>query len=159
MDKSRRAACSVVQPRLGNHAVCGTASGISAVLRRKPDDAPLGQSLYNSLQVTYNHRISKGLTALVSYTYSKFLDNVEGNNSWSYNGAANWGAAANYYNIAGEKSVDAGDIPHALVASYSLSTAHRSRQVGRFGNEPRSGCRGWRVGTFRNRNFQGREFH
>ena len=81
-------------------------------------DAPIGQSLYNSLQVTYNHRISKGLTALVSYTYSKFLDNVEGNNSWSYNGAANWGATANYFNIAGEKSVDAGDIPHALVASY-----------------------------------------
>ena len=82
------------------------------------DDAPLGQSLYNSLQVTYNHRISKGLTALVSYTYSKFLDNVEGNNSWSYNGAANWGATANYFNLAGEKSVDAGDIPQALVASY-----------------------------------------
>ena len=82
------------------------------------DDAPLGQSLYNSLQVTYNHRVSKGLTALVSYTYSKFLDNVEGNNGWSYNGAANWGAVANYYNIAGEKSVDAGDIPQALVASY-----------------------------------------
>jgi hypothetical protein len=82
-------------------------------------DAPVGQSLYNSLQVTYNHRISKGLTALVSYTYSKFIDNVEGNQSWSYNGAANWGATANYFNIAGEKSVDAGDIPQALVASYS----------------------------------------
>jgi hypothetical protein len=81
-------------------------------------DAPLGQSLYNSLQVTYNHRISKGLTALVSYTYSKFIDNVEGNQAWSYNGAGNWAATANYFNIAGEKSVDAGDIPHALVASY-----------------------------------------
>jgi hypothetical protein len=81
-------------------------------------DAPNGQSLYNALQVTYNHRISKGLTALVSYTYSKFIDNVEGNQSWSYNGAANWGATANYFNIAGEKSVDAGDIPQALVASY-----------------------------------------
>jgi hypothetical protein len=81
-------------------------------------DAPVGQSLYNSLQVTYNHRVSKGLTALVSYTYSKFLDNVEGNNSWSYNGAANWGATANYFNLAAEKSVDAGDIPQALVASY-----------------------------------------
>jgi hypothetical protein len=82
------------------------------------DDAPLGQSLYNSLQVTYNHRISKGLTALVSYTYSKFLDNVEGNNGWSYNGAANWGATANYFDLAAEKSVDGGDIPQALVASY-----------------------------------------
>jgi Carboxypeptidase regulatory-like domain len=82
-------------------------------------DAPVGQSLYNSLQVTYNHRISKGLTALVSYTYSKFLDNVEGNNSWAYNGPSNAGATANYFNLAGEKSVDAGDIPQALVASYT----------------------------------------
>lgn len=82
-------------------------------------NAPVGQSLYNALQVTYNHRNSKGLTALVSYTYSKFLDNVEGNNGWSYNGPSNWGVGtANNYNIAADKSVDAGDIPHALVASY-----------------------------------------
>ena len=82
-------------------------------------DAPVGQSLYNALQVTYSHRASKGLTALVSYTYSKFLDNVEGNNGWSYNGPSNWGVGtANNYNLAADKSVDAGDIPHALVASY-----------------------------------------
>jgi hypothetical protein len=82
-------------------------------------DAPVGQSLYNSLQVTYNHRVSKGLTALVSYTYSKFLDNVEGNNAWSYNGPTNWGVTpANNYNLAADKSVDAGDVPQALVASY-----------------------------------------
>jgi len=64
----------------------------------------VGQSLYTSLQVTYNHRVSKGLTALVSYTYSKFLDNVEGNNSWSY--AGNTGPANNY-NLALKRSVDA----------------------------------------------------
>ena len=82
-------------------------------------DAPVGQSLYNALQVNYNHRISKGLTALVSYTYSKFLDNVEGNNGWAYNGPSNAGVGtANNYNIAADKSVDAGDIPQALVASY-----------------------------------------
>jgi Carboxypeptidase regulatory-like domain len=82
-------------------------------------DAPVGQSLYNALQVTYNHRVSKGLTALVSYTYSKFLDNVEGNNGWSYNGPTNAGVTpANNYNLAADKSVDAGDIPQALVASY-----------------------------------------
>jgi Carboxypeptidase regulatory-like domain len=83
-------------------------------------NAPVGQSLYNALQVTYNHRVSKGLTALVSYTYSKFLDNVEGNNAWSYNGPSNWNVSpANSYNMAAEKSVDAGDIPQALVASYT----------------------------------------
>ena len=78
-------------------------------------DAPVGFSDYNALQVTYNHRISKGLTAMISYTYSKFLDNVEGNQSWSYNGNS---GPANNYNLAAEKSVDGSDIPHSLVASY-----------------------------------------
>ena len=83
-------------------------------------DAPVGQSLYNALQVSYNHRVSKGLTALVSYTYSKFLDNVAGNNAWSYNGPTNWGVTpANNYNLAADKSVDGGDIPQSLVASYT----------------------------------------
>jgi hypothetical protein len=79
------------------------------------NDAPLGFSDYNALQVNYNHRVSRGLTTLVSYTYSKFLDNVEGNNSWSYNGNS---APANNYNLAAEKSVDGGDVPQALVANY-----------------------------------------
>jgi hypothetical protein len=79
------------------------------------NDAPVGFSEYNALQVTYNHRISHGLTAMISYTYSKFLDNVEGNNAWSYNGN---NGPANNYNLAAERSVDGGDIPHSLVASY-----------------------------------------
>ncbi|MGA3009457.1 MAG: carboxypeptidase-like regulatory domain-containing protein [Terracidiphilus sp.] len=83
-------------------------------------NAPIGQSLYNALQATYNHRVAKGLTALVSYTFSKFLDNVEGNNAWSYNSPGySAGTVANNYNMAAEKSVDAGDVPQALVASYT----------------------------------------
>ncbi len=78
-------------------------------------DAPVGFSIYNALQANYNHRFSKGLTALVSYTYSKFLDNVEGNQTWSYAGNS---GPANNYNLAAEKSVDASDIPHSLVANY-----------------------------------------
>jgi hypothetical protein len=78
-------------------------------------DAPVGFSDYNALQVNYNHRVSRGLTAMISYTYSKFLDNVEGNQSWSYNGN---NSPANNYNLAAEKSVDGSDIPHSLVASY-----------------------------------------
>lgn len=78
-------------------------------------DAPVGFSDYNALEATYNHRISRGLTAMISYTYSKFLDNVEGNQAWSYNGNS---GPANNYNLAAEKSVDGSDLPHSLVASY-----------------------------------------
>jgi Carboxypeptidase regulatory-like domain len=78
-------------------------------------DPPAGFSNYNALQANYNHRFSRGLTALVSYTYSKFLDNVEGNQTWSYVGSQ---GPANNYNLAAEKSVDGSDIPHSLVANY-----------------------------------------
>ena len=111
-------------------------------------DAPVGQSFYNALQVNYNHRISKGLTALVSYTYSKFLDNVEGNNGWAYNGPSNAGVGtANNYNLAADKSVDAGDIPQALVASYIYQLPlGRGKRVG--SNMGRAGdavLGGWEV--------------
>ena len=89
---------------------------------------PLGFSNYNALQASYNHRFSKGLTALVSYTYSKFLDNVEGNNSWSYSGNP---GPANTYNMAAEKSVDGSDTPHSLVANYIYELPiGRGRAVG-----------------------------
>lgn len=76
---------------------------------------PAGFDSYNSLQAMYNHRFHHGLSVLVSYTYSKFLDNTEGTQSWAYVGN---GAPANNYNLAAEKSVDAGDTPHSLVVTY-----------------------------------------
>lgn len=91
-------------------------------------DAPVGFSIYNALEASYNHRFTHGLTALVSYTYSKFLDNVEGNQSWSY--AGNQGPANNY-NLAAEKSVDGSDTPHSLVANYVYQLpVGRGRAVG-----------------------------
>lgn len=91
-------------------------------------DPPVGFSNYNALQANFNHRFSHGLTALVSYTYSKFLDNVEGNQSWAY--AGNQGPANNY-NLAAEKSVDGSDTPHSLVANYVYQLpVGRGRAVG-----------------------------
>ena len=86
----------------------------------------------------------KGLTALVSYTYSKFLDNVEGNNSWSYSGNP---GPANNYNLAAEKSVDGSDIPHALVASYVYQLPVGRGKAVRFKLQPshRCGVGGWEV--------------
>jgi hypothetical protein len=79
------------------------------------NDAPIGFSNYNALEVNFKHRFSQGLNVLASYTFSKFLDNVEGTDSWSY--SSNQGPANNY-NMAAEKSVDSGDIPQSLVINY-----------------------------------------
>lgn len=77
--------------------------------------APVGFSLYNALLADYNHRFHGGLNLLVSYTYSKFIDNVSGTNDWSYVGSQ---GVQNYYNLAAEKSVDGADTPHSLVVNY-----------------------------------------
>jgi hypothetical protein len=81
-------------------------------------DAPAGDGRYNALDMNYNHRVSQGLTLMASYTFSKFLDNVGGPNTWA-NANANFGEnIRNVYNLAAEKSVDATDITHSLVLSY-----------------------------------------
>jgi hypothetical protein len=77
--------------------------------------APVGFSLYNALEATYNHRFHNGLSVLVSYTFSKFLDNVEGAQNWAVGGNS---SPANNYDLAAEKSVDASNTPQSLVASY-----------------------------------------
>jgi len=77
--------------------------------------APVGDSYYDALQLTYTHRFSSGFSVLASYTFSKFIDNVEGNNGWANTGPT---SIRNYYNLAAEKSVDGNDIPHSLVVSY-----------------------------------------
>ncbi len=76
---------------------------------------PAGGSHYNALDVNYTHRVSKGLTLLASYTFSKFTDNVGGPDGWAN---ASGESIRNAYNLAAEKSVDATDTPHSFVLSY-----------------------------------------
>jgi hypothetical protein len=104
--------CALNQPTVVQSQLLGPFPQFCNVSETNP---PAGFSIYNALEATYNHRFNKGLSILVSYTYSKFLDNVEGNQTWSYTGNS---GPANNYNLAAEKSVDAGDTPHSLVASY-----------------------------------------
>jgi hypothetical protein len=79
---------------------------------------PAGNSHYNALQVNYTHRISQGLTLLASYTFSKFIDNMGGPETWA-NASSNFSEnIRNVYNLAAEKSVDPTDTPNSFVLSY-----------------------------------------
>jgi hypothetical protein len=79
--------------------------------------APLGDSFYNALLVDYNHRFSKGLSMLISYTYSKFLDDTGGTADWAYRGDSSSGYRNNY-DPRLDYSVDGTDQTHSLVANY-----------------------------------------
>jgi hypothetical protein len=78
--------------------------------------APIGFDTYNALMVTWTHRFSHGFQMLASYNRSKWIDDVTGNAAWS------WGASNQEFrdnnNIALDKSVDASDVPNALVINY-----------------------------------------
>jgi Carboxypeptidase regulatory-like domain/TonB dependent receptor len=94
------------------------------LLRRFPEycsvtEAPpaVGGSTYNALQATYTHRWHSGLDVNVSYTYSKFMDDVQGAAGWAFPGTGS--SVRNTYNLAAERSVDVTDTPHSLVVNYN----------------------------------------
>jgi Carboxypeptidase regulatory-like domain/TonB dependent receptor len=94
------------------------------LLRRFPEycsvtEAPpaAGGSTYNALQATYTRRWHSGLDLNVSYTYSKFMDDVQGAAGWAFPGSGS--SVRNSYNLAAERSVDVTDTPQSLVVNYN----------------------------------------
>jgi hypothetical protein len=94
------------------------------LLRRFPEycsvtEAPpaVGSSTYNALQATFIHRWHSGLQVNASYTYSKFMDNVQGASGWAFPGSGS--SVRNSYNLAAERSVDASDLTHSLVINHT----------------------------------------
>jgi hypothetical protein len=78
-------------------------------------DAPAGDSYYDALDINYTHRVSRGLTLLASYTFSKFIDDVTGPTGWALTSS---GTTRNVYNLGLDRSVDGTDTPHSVVLSY-----------------------------------------
>jgi hypothetical protein len=84
------------------------------------NESTLGFSEYNALQANYNHRFNKGISLLVSYTFSKFIDDVSGPAATNYAYIGN-SSPANNYNLKAETSLDGNDIPNSVVVSYIYS--------------------------------------
>ncbi len=112
------------------------------LLRRFPEycsvtEAPpaAGGSTYNALQATYRHRWHSGLDMNVSYTYSKFMDNVQGSAGWAFPGSGS--SVRNSYNLAAEHSLDVTDTPHSLVVNYNYELPFgKNKLVGGSWNAP-----------------------
>ena len=95
--------------------------GLPFVPRPDPrfDDIDLlesrANSSYQSLQARFERRLSRGLGALVSYTWSKSIDDAS--NFFSSAGDPNF--PQNSYNLRGERGRSNFDVRHRLSASYS----------------------------------------
>ena len=75
----------------------------------------IGASKYNSLQVRLQKRFSDGLTANVSYAWSKTID--IGRNGNNNSGAIT--SIEDIYDLRGEYAVSNFDVPHRFVAGFS----------------------------------------
>lgn len=108
---------------------------------------PLGaQSWYHGMTVEYNHRFSHGVQVLASYTWSKYLDNSQGEQQW-VSGAAS--SVRNWYNLAAEKSVDANDVPHSVVMSFIAELPFgKGKKIGnRWNGTTNAVLGGWQVSS------------
>jgi hypothetical protein len=73
-----------------------------------------GSSSYQSLQAKVERRMSKGLSLLAAYTYSKSIDTTSG----PFSDTRNANFPQNSYDVAAEKAVSDFNIPHRLSLAY-----------------------------------------
>src|SRR4030095_9690059 len=128
--------------------------GLPVVPRPDPrfDDIDLlesrASSNYHSLQTRFQQRLSHGLTTLISYTWSKSIDDAS--NFFSSAGDPNF--PQNSYNLRGERGRSNFDVRHRLSVSYSydLPFGHGKRYLadGGFASTLWSGWQTFGVLTF-----------
>ena len=82
-------------------------------------------SNYNALQARYQQRLSRGFTALASYTWSKSIDDAS--NFFSSAGDPNF--PQNSFDAAAERGRSNFDVRHRLSVSYSYAVAVWKRQA------------------------------
>lgn len=125
----RAAAAGITSPFPNFVSVFGPGATIGQALRPWPQYGdtdnpfdPIGSISYNGLQTSFQKRFSKGLTFLVSYTFSKTIGDVDSNNG-PFSGAENAIYAGsfyqNYYDLKSERNVTSSDIPNVLSISYT----------------------------------------
>lgn len=91
----------------------------SAIVDSATMSDPFGFYTYNGLQVKAQKRLSRGLTVLASYTWSKTITNADAEypteSGWEGNGVS---GALNTYNQKATKGLSEFDMPQSLVLSY-----------------------------------------
>ena len=70
---------------------------------------PSSSSGFNSLNAKLTRRLAKSMTLMLSYQFSKAIDNVSEDGS---------GRIRNFYNLSLERSISGHDFPHSFVGTY-----------------------------------------
>src|SRR6266568_7050319 len=101
------------------------------------DSPPIADSIYHALQVRVERDFSNGLQFLLTYTWSKSIDNASATDdsiSWLGGGSTDGGTLTvqNPFDLRAERAPSVYDIPHVLQFSYVYELPiGRGRQFGR----------------------------
>jgi hypothetical protein len=105
---------------------------------------PFGNSTYNALQAKLEKRFAHGMTFLLSYSFSKLIDDVSSN----FAGEAVGGAAVqDWNNLKAEKSISPYDQTHDAVFSYiwEAPVGHGKRFLSAVSGIPGKIVDGWEL--------------
>lgn len=105
---------------------------------------PGASSSFNALTFKYSQRFTAGLQALVTYQYSKAIDNASETQSWEISDAQR-----NVYNLSNERSISGHDVPQSFTASLTYELPFgRGRTFGSNMNRVLDAVAGgWQVAT------------
>jgi hypothetical protein len=89
----------------------------------------IGSASYNALQTKLQRRLSKGLTTLISYTWSKSIDNSSGYFGVENGAGQNGSSVQSYFDPDSNRSVSGYDIPHffSWYTLYEIPFGHDKR--------------------------------
>ena len=94
-----------------------------------------GQSIYHSLQAKLERRFANGFNLLVSYTWSKLIDDVGATTTGFPGESFAGGGLQNYYNLRDERALATFDTPHYLAVNsvWELPVGHGKRFLNQSG--------------------------
>ncbi len=107
-------------------------------------DTPGASSSFNALNIKYNQRFSSGLTALVTYQWSKAIDNTSETQAWEIGDVMR-----NAYDLSSDRSVSGHDLPRSFVATlvYELPVGKGKKFGGNMSKVVDAAVGGWQLST------------
>ena len=107
-------------------------------------DTPGAGSSFNALNLKYNQRLSTGLSALVTFQWSKAIDNSSETQAWEIGDVLR-----NTYDRASDRSISGHDLPRSLVAAivYELPVGKGKAFGGSLNKIAEAVVGGWQVST------------
>lgn len=106
---------------------------------------PGASSSFNALTLKMSRRFDRGLMVLVTYQFSKAIDNASETQAWELGGEAQ----RNVYNLSTERSISGHDIPQDFTASmvYELPVGHGRTYLPNLNRVAEGVIGGWQLST------------